>query len=226
MQTSSRRLRRKIELVLTEYRMPGRRLLAHPRAAELYPQYLARVFYLPFTAVALMQAALRRAKELSPSDPVAGALVPYLEEHIGQELHGEEPGSGVLADLDALGFDTGPLRDGPPPPPKIAALVGAQYFWIYHGHPVAPLGYLKVVEGYHPRREVVEELIERTRLPRDGFRQLLEHADVDVVHSQELDDLLDRLPLTRFQEEVLGLSALQSVELLTEALMEILKRDT
>jgi hypothetical protein len=63
--TASRRLRRKIELVLGEYASPGRLLLADPDAAAVYPRFLERLFFLPLTAVPLMKSALRRARELS-----------------------------------------------------------------------------------------------------------------------------------------------------------------
>jgi hypothetical protein len=221
----SGRLRRKIELVLGEYAAPGRLLLAHPQPAAIYPHYLARLYYLPSTAIALMDAARQRAVALAADDEVATGLVPYLERHIEEERHGGEPGAGIVADLEAIGFDTGPLRSGPPPA-KIAALVGAQYFWIFHTHPVALLGYLGLIEGFHPRREAVERLVERTGLPREGFGQLFEHADLDVAHSQELSDLLDGLPLTRFHEQLLGLSALQTIELLSDALLDVVERQS
>lgn len=221
--SNSTRLRRKIELVLGEYAAPGRLLLAHPHAAEVYPHYLATLYYLPATAMALMDAALQRAEAIAADDAVAGALVPYLERHMEEELHGGEPGAGVVTDLEAIGFDAGALRSDPPPA-KIAALVGAQYFWIFHGHPVALLGYLGVIEGFHPRSEAVERLVERTGLAREGFAQLFEHADLDVAHSRELDDLLDALPLTPFHEQLLGLSALQTVELLSDALLDVVER--
>jgi hypothetical protein len=218
--TASRRLRRKIELVLGEYASPGRLLLADPDAAAVYPRFLERLFFLPLTAVPLMKSALRRARELSADDDVSAALTPYLERHIEEEAHGGRPGDGVLADLEALGVDTQLVRRRPPPA-TMAALVGAQYFWIFHAHPVALLGYMSVIEGFHPQRDAVERLIDRTGLPEAGFGQLLEHATVDVSHSQELDQLLDALPLTSWHEEILGISALQTVELLTAALLEV-----
>lgn len=218
MQTSSGRLRRKIELVLSEYALPGRLLLEHPRARELYPRYLALVYFLPRTAIALMETALERARVLSPDDRVAAGLVPYLERHIEEERHGDEPGAGVLSDLEQTGFDTAALREGLPPA-KIAALVGSQYFWIHHAHPIGLLGYLEVVEAFHPRPTTIERLVERTGYPRSAFSQLFEHAELDVEHSQELDGLLDGLPLDQHHEQLLALSALSSVELLTDALL-------
>ena len=223
--TNSGRLRRKIELVLGEYAAPGRLLLAHPRPAEVYPPYLATLFFLPATAISLMESALQRSRALAADDAVAAGLIEYLQRHIEEESHGDKPGAGVLNDLEAIGYDTAALRSDAAAP-KMAALVGAQYFWIFHGHPVALLGYLAVIEGFHPRREPIERLVARSGLPRAGFAQLFEHADLDVAHSQELDDLLDSLPLAPRHEQLLGLSALQTVELLTDALLDVFERES
>jgi hypothetical protein len=219
-ESSSSRLRRKIELALAEYRLPGRLLLEHPDARELYPHYLSRVYFIPRTAIHLMQTALERSRGLSSEDLVAAGLVPYLTRHIAEEMHGDEPGAGVLADLEAIGFNTTVLRDGMPAT-KIAALVGTQYFWISYAHPVAVLGYLEVIEAFHPQWSTIERLAHRTGYPRRAFRQLFEHAELDIKHSQELDTLLDTLPLEPRHERVIALSAFATIELLTEALLEI-----
>jgi hypothetical protein len=222
--TSSGRLRRKIELVLSEYAAPGRLLLEHPRARQLYPPYLSVIYYLPRTGTSLMQTALDRALELSPGDPIAAGLVPYLAQHIEEERHGEEPGAGALADLGRTGFDTLALQDRLPPP-KIAALIGAQYFWIRHMHPVALLGYLEVIEAFHPQRSAIERLVRRTGYPREAFSQLFEHAELDIQHSRDLDELIDGLPLEAMHEELLAISALGTVEFLTDALLDVFARD-
>lgn len=198
--------------------MPGRVLLEHPRARELLPRVLAVGYYVGRSAVPLMEAALRRARELGPEDPVAAGLSPYLERHIPEELHGEEPGAETLEDLVAFGADPLELTTALPPP-EVAALVGAQYYWIFHHHPVAVLGFLEL-EAYPPHRPTVERLIEKTGLPREGFRQMLLHADLDVEHAQELHRVLDSLPLEPEHEELIGLSALQSIELLALALRD------
>ena len=49
-----------------------------------------------------------------------------------------------------------------PPSPTVAALVGAQYYWIEHVHPVGLLGYVLLLEGWPPTPETVEELRRRT----------------------------------------------------------------
>jgi hypothetical protein len=168
--------------------------------------------------VPLMEAALARAREMAHEDPVAERLVPYLERHIPEEMHGDEPGAGTLDDLAALGVDAARLRRDPPAP-QVAALIGAQYYWIFHRHPVALLGFLEL-EAYHPDKPTVELLIEKTSLPREGFRQLLIHSKLDIVHARDLHRLLDTLPLEPWHEQLIGLSALQTVKLLAEALLE------
>jgi hypothetical protein len=194
-------------------------LLEHPRARELYPRYLEISTYLALATVPLMEAALARARALGPDDPAAAALAEYLERHIPEEMHGDEPGHDALGDLEVLGVDTVALR-ARPLPPKIAAVIGMQFFWIHQCHPVAILGYLQL-EAYPPHRDGIETLIERTGLPREAFRQLLLHAELDVEHAQELQRVLDSLPLEPHHEQLIGVSALQTIALLTEAALDV-----
>jgi Iron-containing redox enzyme len=172
--------------------------------------------------VPLMEAALERSRETAAQDPIAKGLIAYLERHIPEEMHGDEPGGATLDDLAALGIEPAMLhRD--PPAPQVAALIGAQYYWIFHRHPVALLGFLEL-EAFHPDGPTVERLIERTGLPRDGFRQLIIHSKLDVVHARDLHELLDKLPLEPRHEQLIGLSALQTIGLLAEALLEVVRR--
>ena len=219
MPTASARLRQKTDLILPAFAKPGRLLLEHPRVRDLYPRYLTASSYASLAMVPLMEAALQRARLLAPSDPIAGPLADYLERHIPEEIHGEEPGRAALEDLEAVGVDTVALRGGRVPE-KLAALIGAQYFWILYCHPVSILGFLEL-EAYHPDRRYIEQLIERTGLPREGFRYLLLHAEVDIEHTEELHRVLDSLPLEPFHEELIALSALQTMALLIDAWLDI-----
>jgi hypothetical protein len=92
---------------------------------------MAASYQLGRTMVPLMEAALERARELAPNDPVAEGLAVYLERHIPEEMYGDEPGGAALDDLEALGIDRVALQ-AQLPPSKMAALLGAQYFWIFH----------------------------------------------------------------------------------------------
>jgi hypothetical protein len=194
-------------------------LFDHPLARELYPAYLAAGSYVALVMVPLMEAALERSRALAPTDRVAAGLAAYLERHIPEEMHGDEPGGDLLDDLAVLGVDTQALRVRPLPE-KIAALIGTQLFRIHHAHPVTILGFLWP-EVYPPRAASVERLIERTGLPRDGFRQLLVHSDVDLRHGKELQDVLDSLPLEPWHEQLIGLSALQTMAFLIDTWLDV-----
>jgi Iron-containing redox enzyme len=217
--TASERLEQKLRLILPAIGLPGHRLLEHPRARELYPRYLTVGYHLSHGMMHLLGAALAQARALAPADPVAFGLLAYLERHLAEESHGEQPGGAVLDDLAALGLDPAAVVDEPPSP-TIASLVGSQYYWILHHHPVAILGFLQL-EAYHPHRPTIELLIERTGFPREGFAQLLLHAELDVAHARELRRVLDFLPLQPRHEQLVGISALQALGLLTTALLDI-----
>jgi hypothetical protein len=217
--SASERLARKVELVVPAYGVPGRLLLEHPRARELYPAYQATSCPVALVMVPLMEAALARSRELAPVDPVAAGLVDYLEHHIPEERHGDEPGGDLLTDLAALGVDTEALYAGALSE-KIAALIGTQFFRVVHRHPVAILGFLWL-ETFPPHRPTVERLIESTGLPRAGFRQLLVHSVVDVRHGDELRAVIDSLPLEPWHEQLMGQSALQTISFLVDAWMDI-----
>jgi len=88
--------------------------------------------------------------------------------------------------------------------PAVAALVGAQYYWVLHHHPVALLGYIGLLEGFPPSPGMIEDLRARTGYPADAFRTLVAHAELDPRHGDELFELVDTLPLTPEQSAVVG----------------------
>jgi Iron-containing redox enzyme len=210
-------LRRKIGVLLPRLLEASERLLEHPDVRELYPEYLFTSHCVIRASVPLMEAAKTRAEELARGDPVAAALVPYLEEHIPEELDHDE---WLLADLEVLGVDRAGVL-ARPPSPTVAALVGAQYYWILHYHPVGLLGYIAVFEGYPPSPEMIDRLIASTRYPREAFRTMIGHAELDPGHRDELDRLLDGLPLTREQSTVVGLSGMYSADAFASAIDEV-----
>lgn len=165
--------------------------------------------------VPLLEEATERARQMAPEDAVAKGLIPYLEKHII-----EESGEDMLADLDALGSTPSEVLSRMSSP-SIAALVGSQYYWVRHGHPVAVLGYIEVLEGYPSSKSAIEELILKTGLPRAAFRSLLQHAQLDVGHRDGLHAVLDSLPLNDEQASLLGVSALETVHLLNKAFNDV-----
>lgn len=170
--------------------------------------------------VPLMEAALEHARPLTHDDPVAAGLAAYLEHHIPEEMHHDEPGGAVVDDLVALGLDPDEVR-ALPDTPQIGTLVASQLRWYEDEHPVAVLGFLEL-EAHQADRDTVERLIDKTGLPRDAFRQLLLHAKLDVVHARELHRVLDSLPLEPKHEQLIGLSALQTMALVADALLDVI----
>ena len=215
---ASERLRQKLELVEPFAGLPGRLLLEHPRAAAIYPRYLAAGYQVTCAMLELMEVALDRARELDDEVSRAG-LVAYLERHIVEEMNHEDPGGAVLDDLRALGEDAERLV-AETASPKITALVEGERRRIRDEHPVAVLGFLEI-EACHTRRDVVERLIAVTGLPRAGFGQLLLHSRLDAVHAAELHDVLDSLPLEPHHERLVGQSALTTVGTLADALLDV-----
>jgi hypothetical protein len=199
--------------------LPARLLLEHPRAADLYPRYLAAGYHVTCGMLELMGAALARARGLAPDDAVAAGLVPYLERHLVEEMHHEDPGGALLEDIAALGLEAQRLAEEAASP-KTASLIAAVHGKIARGHPVAVLGFLEL-EAFHTEMPTVELLIERTGLPRAGFRQLLLHAKLDRVHADELHRVIDSLPLEPRHEQLIGLCAVLAIGTVAEVLVDV-----
>jgi len=196
--------------------------VTHPRLAELWPTFLITQHAIIRATVPLTEVAAVRAAELGATDPVAPALARYLEEHVDEELGHDD---ALLDDLELLGVDRATVL-AQMPTPAVASLVGAQYYWILHHHPIAFLGFVALMEGDPPGRELIESLIASTGYPRAAFRTFLEHGELDPGHRDRLDRTLDSLPLTPEHETIMGVSAMSSATLLPATIEEILERES
>lgn len=215
--SAAAKLQRKIELVKPLIALPAQRLLEHPRAAEIYPRYLATGYHVGCAMLELMEAAFARARELD--DPVAPGLSQYLERHLVEETHHEDPGGAVLDDLRALGMDAECLV-AEAASDKIAWLLATERARIQGEHPVAVLGFLEL-EACHTRPPAIERLIAHTGLPRAGFGQLILHAKLDAVHARGLHEVIDSLPLEPWHEQLIGVSALTTVGTVADAMLDV-----
>lgn len=194
-------------------------LVEHPRLRELWPEYLILQHQIIRATVPLTEAALARSEELAGPDALAAPLAAYLEEHVDEELHHDET---LLGDLQVLGIDRTHVLERMPSP-AVASLVGSQYYWILHHHPVTFLGYIALMEGYPPTSELIETLIARTRYPPEAFRTYIEHAELDPGHRDHLDRTIDSLPLEERHETALGISAIGTASMAARSLEEILE---
>ena len=211
-------LRRKIELVRFALRQKAGCIWAHPQVRQLYPEVLLLQHSIMRASVPLMEAACLRANSLG--DPLSATLSQYFGVHAREELHHDE---WLVEDLQLLGFTREQVL-GRLSSSTVAALVGSQYYWIHHVHPVALLGYIAVLEGEPPSISGLEDLVARTGLPHAAFRTYFKHAQLDPQHRADLDTILDTLPLTSAQQSLLGVNAIQTVALLTCAFEEVLQQ--
>ena len=108
--------------------------------------------------VPLMEAARDASRALASNDPIAAGLAPYLEPHIPEELHADFLGVRRWTTLrrsewTRWGYARGGLHED-------GCFVGTLFYWIWHRHPVAILGFLSL-EAFDPYTEAVEQLIEK-----------------------------------------------------------------
>jgi hypothetical protein len=214
--THSQRLRAKIQMARGELDSAAFALWTHPRLPEVYPEFLFRSHAIIRASVPLMQAAADECAKRLGSDPVAEPMLAYLTRHIPEETGHDE---WVLDDLEVMGVAREQALARVPPTP-VAALAGAQYYWIRHVHPVALLAYIAVLEGTPPDIEYFEAIADRAGIPRRAFSNLFLHGKLDPRHRQELDDALDEWPLTETHHALMGISAFQTLRLLAQTLEE------
>jgi hypothetical protein len=192
-------------------------LVSDPRVPQLYHDYLIAHHGILRATIPLLQSARREA--LTRDGPAWRTLASYLEAHIEEEAGEDE---WLLQDLETLEVDRSTVL-AHVPSPKVARLVGAQYYWVLHVDPVSVLGYLAALERDPPSLDFIDELIQRTGYDRAAFRTLIAHAERDPDHAVELDDLLDNIELTTKQWELVSLSAINTVHLLACVLDDIVQ---
>lgn len=210
-------LRLKLDLAAGEYDRAARAFWRHPRLAQLIPDYLFLIHSIIRASVALMECARDRATRLAGNEPVAASLAEYLSQHVNEERHHDD---WLLDDFQELGISREAVWSRMPSP-TVASLVGAQYYWIHHHHPVAVLGYIAVLEGDPPVESRIAEVIERTGLPERAFRTFIKHARLDPHHRDDLNSVLDAMPLTREYETLIATSALETQHLFAVSLREV-----
>jgi hypothetical protein len=198
--------------------MMYRQLWDHPRVGELVIPFLVLMHQIIRASVPLMEAADQRAAERADDDPLCALLHEYLCEHIEEERHHD---LWVLEDLATAGISRQDVL-GPAPTSAVAAMAGAQYYWIHHHHPVALLGYIRLLEGNPPSTQHIERLQALSGLPASTFRTYRMHGELDPGHLNEFDAMLDNLPLSEAQADLIATSAGFSADMLANAISEIM----
>jgi hypothetical protein len=214
----SRRLCDRVELAMPAMLGLTNEIINHPRLKELFPEFLVRVHWLIRFSVPLMESALTTCQRRAGDDPVAAALLPYLEEHVEEERDHDEY---LLQDLELLGYSRESVLRRLPPP-CVAAAQGAMHYWTVHHHPVAMFGSLVPSECYPTSLETIDWMQQQTGYPREAFRTIEMHSQLDQGHGAEALEALDRLPLDDWHHEVLGVASLHFLAGSTQMYRELL----
>lgn len=216
--THSGLLRWKIRLAYPRLGVLAHRFWNHPDLAALYPEFLYHLHTFIRSSVPMMLEAAELSRALGDDDPLAAELARYFEHHAEEERGHDE---WLVQDLELLGVSRREVMERLPST-AAASLVGSFYYWMRHVHPVALLSYMAVLEGNPPVVEELEKSRAITGLPEETFSTLIRHAHLDPHHRDDLNDLIDRLPLTPRHHELLALSSFHTIEKVSLVLEQIL----
>ncbi len=188
-------------------------LIKRPDVAPLIIANAVMQHQITRASVPLMETACREA-ERRDDEPLCRQLLPYLRHHIEEEKQHAE---WALEDFESIGIDRAIVLASIPAG-NVAALVGAQYYWILHHHPVAILGYMIMLESNAPTDGLVKDLRVRTGLPGTFFRSDHVHATLDPGHKAEMVQLLNDLPLGPDHEALVNMSIWHTAKMLADTL--------
>lgn len=220
--THSQLLRAKIRLANPCLQNVSDRFWTHPRLNQLFPEFLFMMHTIIRSSVSLINAAGDSAAQRSDSDEVSQKIATYYKTHAQEEMHHDD---WLLEDIIALGTPRSAAL-ARLPSSSVASLVGAQYYWALHVHPVSLFGYLAVLEGNPTSLKQLDAIRKKHALPPEGLRTMIKHARLDPHHRDEIYGQLDDLPLTENQAALVALSAFHTIAQITEAIEEILDSHT
>jgi pyrroloquinoline quinone (PQQ) biosynthesis protein C len=146
-----------------------------------YPALLVETYHYVSHSYALMDRSCERLGDEHAT------LRTYLAHHRQEEFGHEQ---WVLDDLVALGY----VRDAVAASDALAetvSLVGSQLYVIDYLHPAGLLGYVYVMESKPPTQSWLDTLHEIAGIPREALKFLTRHGDADIVHREELREILD-----------------------------------
>ncbi|WP_244560144.1 iron-containing redox enzyme family protein [Ensifer aridi] len=209
-QANSDFVRGRIDLCLPALQAAFSNLWRTEPQREMTIAFLVLLHQIMRASVPLMQRAAERCDQLQATDKPAALLGGYYRQHISEELHHD---TWALEDLKAAGCDPERILSITPSV-EVARLVGTQYYWVHHHHPLMLLGYIAVLEAFPPADSKIDEIRDGSGLPDSTFRTLRIHGDLDPTHSAEIDQTFNTLPLDQKHLEMVGLSVLHSCDAL------------
>lgn len=217
--TPSERVRLKLAMARTSLDDLTHALFVGQGARAVYVDYLLAMHGVVRASVPLLQWAIDACTR-RPDDVLCQALGPYYEQHKAEERGHDQ---WLLDDLALVGHDRADVI-GRLPSATVAALVGPQYYWIAHVHPVALLGYLAVLEGAPASPQLLDQVEQATGWPRAAFSTVERHAALDHGHRDDIDERIDTLALSDQDEALIGVSLFQTVTAATELFRELTRK--
>jgi hypothetical protein len=193
----------------------------HPELPRLFPSFLIQIFCIMRSGLGLMSAAYDRSHTM-PGDPVAVGVANYLRIHIEEE---KDHDLWLLDDICTLGYKERDVLEAPPCS-AVVNLIGSQYFWMHHVHPVSVMGYLILMEGYAPLPSQLEDIRIKSGAPATAFRCLTRHADDDPAHLTELNKALDGMRLKSEHSRAVAMCAFAAIENTAAMFEELVAGDT
>lgn len=214
----SQRLRAVLAMADSRLKLLVRDTWFHPRFEVLYPEFLFAMYGVTMASAPAMRMAARCCEEAGTGDELNQWLREYYLEHAAEE---DGHGEWLLADLVSLGVARERVL-GRLPYASVAGLVGSQYYWMRHVHPIAYLGYIAVVEA-PADIEFLHEVSERSGIPLTSMSCHVRHAELDPGHVAEFDATLDSLSLTWGQRDLITVSAITTIGHLERVFEDILE---
>lgn len=218
--SNSRIVHAKLALTCSEANAIFDRFWSRTDIGRVAPAFLVLLHQIVRASVPLLEAA-RDAAAARAGDPLCSALADYYGKHAVEE---RDHDLWTLEDLAAVGYPTKEVL-AITPLPDVASLVGAQYYWLHHFHPVMLLGYIVVLEGSPPSTALIDRLERATGLPPEAFRTYRFHSEIDVHHLEDLDRTLDALPLGRRELGLIGISATHTASALARCMERLTASD-
>jgi hypothetical protein len=213
----SARLRRTMLLLLPGLSRSVDELWADTRLRALYPRYLVALHTMVRASVPLMQEALEVTSNKYLDTPCGERLAAYLTNHIPEESGHDE---WLLEDLAQMGYPSS-VATTHFPSPAVAAMVGAQYYYVRHVHPCVLLGYISVLEGYPPSAAMAERGSELSGYPKLAFRTIRKHANLDPHHKLDLETAIDEMQLDDKQLSMIGANALLTIDYVHQLMRQL-----
>jgi hypothetical protein len=214
----SKQLRIKIRLAEPRLLEVSDQFWRHPQLKGMFPEFLFMMHSIIRSSVSLINAAAESAAGRAEADPVCRKIAAYYKSHGLEEMHHDD---WLLEDMTAIGMERAEILRRLPSP-AVASLVGAQYYWALHVHPLSLLGYLAVLEGNPSSLKQLGELRTKKGIAAEGLRTMIKHARLDPHHRDEIYAQIDSLPLSEDLSELMALSAFHTIEHISQAIQEIL----